>query len=128
MAASSGASPSRPALSSCASSASRTAAWWSACAGSREENKMSLEMEKNQNPSEPGPGVAASSTGQGGTPVLVIPEDALVIVLLLQKDSTNDNPGPEDVYRVGTVAQVLRYVTTPDGGHHLICQGQERFV
>jgi ATP-dependent Lon protease len=126
---------------------------------------MSLEMEKNQNPAEHGPGAAASSTGQGSTPVLAIPEDALVIVpvrnmllfpgmilplnigressiaaaqqavrserpigLLLQKDPANDNPGPDDVHRVGTVAQVLRYVTTPDGGHHLISQGQERFV
>jgi len=48
--------------------------------------------------------------------------------LLLQKDPTNENPGPDDLHRAGTVAQILRYVTTPDGGHHLICQGQERFV
>jgi ATP-dependent Lon protease len=47
--------------------------------------------------------------------------------LLLQKDSANENPGPEDLYEVGTVAQVLRYITTQDGGHHLITQGQERF-
>jgi ATP-dependent Lon protease len=47
--------------------------------------------------------------------------------LLLQKDSGKDNPGPEDLHQVGTVAQVLRYVTTQDGGHHLIAQGQERF-
>jgi ATP-dependent Lon protease len=48
--------------------------------------------------------------------------------LLLQRDPANDNPGPDDVHRAGTVAQILRYVTTQDGGHHLICQGQERFV
>ena len=48
--------------------------------------------------------------------------------LLLQRDPANDNPGTEDVHRAGTVAQILRYVTTPDGGHHLICQGQGRFV
>jgi ATP-dependent Lon protease len=50
------------------------------------------------------------------------------IGLLLQRDPSNDNPGPDDVHRAGTVAQILRYVTTPDGGHHLICQGQGRFV
>ncbi|HTO45160.1 MAG TPA: endopeptidase La [Burkholderiales bacterium] len=50
------------------------------------------------------------------------------IGLLLQRDRSHENPGPDDVHRAGTVAQVLRYVTTPDGGHHLICQGQERFV
>ena len=47
--------------------------------------------------------------------------------LLLQKDPAQDNPAPEDLYSVGTVAQVLRYVTTQDGWHHMICQGQERF-
>ena len=125
---------------------------------------MSLELDKNQNPSETGLNAAASSAGQGSGSVLAIPEDALVIIpvrnmilfpgmilplnigressvgaaqqavrsekpigLLLQKDPTTDEPGPDDVYRIGTVAQVLRYVTTPDGGHHLICQGQERF-
>ena len=50
------------------------------------------------------------------------------IGLLLQKDPTVDNPSPDDMHRAGTLAQVLRYVTTPDGGHHLICQGQDRIV
>ena len=49
------------------------------------------------------------------------------IGLLLQKDPSVDNPGADDLYRVGTVAQILRYVTSQDGGHHLIAQGQERF-
>ncbi|MEO8631498.1 MAG: endopeptidase La, partial [Betaproteobacteria bacterium] len=49
------------------------------------------------------------------------------IGLLLQKDPSQDNPGPEDMHRVGTVAQVLRYITAQDGGHHLIAQGQQRF-
>ncbi len=47
--------------------------------------------------------------------------------LILQKDAATDNPGPDELYQVGTVAQVLRYITTQDGGHHLIAQGQERF-
>ncbi len=47
--------------------------------------------------------------------------------LILQKDAATDNPGPDELYQVGTVAQVLRYITTQDGGHHLIVQGQERF-
>jgi ATP-dependent Lon protease len=49
------------------------------------------------------------------------------IGLLLQKDASLDNPGPDDLYRVGTVAQILRYVTAQDGGHHLIAQGEQRF-
>ena len=49
------------------------------------------------------------------------------IAVLLQKDPDNSAPGPEDLYPVGTVASVLRYVTTGDGGHHLIAQGEGRF-
>jgi ATP-dependent Lon protease len=47
--------------------------------------------------------------------------------LLLQRDPSVDSPKPDEVYSVGTVANVMRYVTTPDGGHHLVCQGEERF-
>jgi len=47
--------------------------------------------------------------------------------LLLQRDPTVDAPGPEDLFPVGTVAQVLRYVTTPDGTHHIVCQGEARY-
>ena len=36
--------------------------------------------------------------------------------LLLQKAASTDNPGPDDLYAMGTVAQILRYVTTQDGG------------
>ncbi len=49
------------------------------------------------------------------------------IAVLLQKDPGNDAPGPDDLYPVGTVASILRYVTTGDGGHHLIAQGEGRF-
>jgi ATP-dependent Lon protease len=47
--------------------------------------------------------------------------------ILQQRDSAIDTPGDADLNRVGTVAAILRYVTAPDGGHHVICQGQERF-
>ena len=49
------------------------------------------------------------------------------IGLLLQKDPAIDNPSSADLHTVGTVAQVLRYVTSQDGGHHLIAQGEQRF-
>ncbi|HUX18724.1 MAG TPA: LON peptidase substrate-binding domain-containing protein, partial [Acidithiobacillus sp.] len=49
------------------------------------------------------------------------------VAVLLQKDPGNDAPGPGDLYPVGTVASILRYVTTGDGGHHLIAQGEGRF-
>ncbi len=47
--------------------------------------------------------------------------------LLLQKDPEVGDPGPTDLHRVGTMANVLRYVTGEDGDHHLVCHGQERF-
>ena len=47
--------------------------------------------------------------------------------LVLQRDSSVDEPGPDDLYQVGTVVSVVRYITAPNGMHHLICQGEERF-
>src|SRR5262245_26586511 len=35
--------------------------------------------------------------------------------VLLQTDSSIDTPAPEQLHRVGTVAEILRYVTAPDG-------------
>ncbi|MGH8631609.1 MAG: LON peptidase substrate-binding domain-containing protein, partial [Burkholderiales bacterium] len=49
------------------------------------------------------------------------------IGLLLQRDPSADNPGPDDLHWVGTAANVLRYLTTPDGVHHVVSQGQGRF-
>jgi ATP-dependent Lon protease len=49
------------------------------------------------------------------------------IVIVLQRDAEKDDPGPDDLYPVGTVANIVRYVTSPEGGHHLICQGVQRF-
>ena len=46
---------------------------------------------------------------------------------LLQRDSDQDAPTPADLYTVGTVASVLRYVTAADGAHHLVVQGEQRF-
>ena len=49
------------------------------------------------------------------------------IGLILQRDPDKDEPGAADVYRVGTIANVLRFVTAEDQQHHLICQGEARF-
>ncbi|TMJ43090.1 MAG: AAA family ATPase, partial [Alphaproteobacteria bacterium] len=47
--------------------------------------------------------------------------------LLLQRDPATDDPIPVDLHRMGTEATLLRYVTSPDGTHHAICQGEGRF-
>jgi ATP-dependent Lon protease len=47
--------------------------------------------------------------------------------VVLQADPAIDDPKPAQIHQVGTSAQVLRYVTAPDGTHHVICQGLTRF-
>ena len=49
------------------------------------------------------------------------------ILIVLQRDPEMNDPTPDDLYRTGTVANIVRYVTSPEGGHHLICQGVQRF-
>jgi ATP-dependent Lon protease len=46
---------------------------------------------------------------------------------ILQRNAETEDPGPADLYEIGTSAGVLRYLTAPDGAHHLVCQGQHRF-
>src|SRR5262249_28177849 len=48
------------------------------------------------------------------------------IGVLMQRDPAVEDPSPIDMHRMGTVANVVRYMTAPDGGHHLICQGEQR--
>jgi len=59
----------------------------------------------------------AQAAAQGDKPVGV----------LLQTDPAIDEPGPDHLHRVGTVAEILRYVTAPDGNHHVIARGVRRF-
>jgi ATP-dependent Lon protease len=47
--------------------------------------------------------------------------------LLLQKDPSQDHPTVEQLHRIGTCASIVRFVTAPDGTHHMICQGEQRF-
>jgi ATP-dependent Lon protease len=46
--------------------------------------------------------------------------------LLLQDDANIEQPGPEHLRRVGTIAEILRYVTSEDT-HYVICRGLRRF-
>jgi ATP-dependent Lon protease len=49
------------------------------------------------------------------------------IALLAQRDPATEKPAAADLYDVGVVATVIRYVTMPEGAHQLICQGEYRF-
>jgi ATP-dependent Lon protease len=48
------------------------------------------------------------------------------IGILLQRDAELNEPGPDDLHRVGTVANIIRYLTGPDDSHHVVCQGIQR--
>jgi ATP-dependent Lon protease len=48
------------------------------------------------------------------------------IGILLQRDAELNEPGPDDLHRVGTVANIVRYLTGPDDSHHIVCQGIQR--
>ncbi|MBV9724275.1 MAG: endopeptidase La [Gammaproteobacteria bacterium] len=49
------------------------------------------------------------------------------IALLAQRDASIEKPAAADLYELGVLATVIRYVTTPEGAHHLVCQGESRF-
>jgi ATP-dependent Lon protease len=48
------------------------------------------------------------------------------IGILMQRDAQVEQPGPADLHRIGTAANIIRYVTAPDGTHHVVCQGVQR--
>jgi ATP-dependent Lon protease len=53
--------------------------------------------------------------------------------LLLQTESAADarddaGTDPATLHRIGTAASIVRFITAPDGTHHLIAQGEERFT
>src|SRR3954447_19623134 len=48
------------------------------------------------------------------------------IGIVMQRNSEIADPGPDDLYRVGTIANIVRYMTAPDGSHHIVCQGVQR--
>ncbi len=49
------------------------------------------------------------------------------IVVVLQRDPDLADPAAADLYEIGVVANILRYITGANGEHHLVCQGVQRF-
>lgn len=50
-----------------------------------------------------------------------------LIGVVSQTDAENEDPGIEDVYKVGTVARIIRMFKMPDGNTTVIIQGKKRF-
>jgi ATP-dependent Lon protease len=53
--------------------------------------------------------------------------DQRQVGILLQRAAEVEDPTAIDMHRMGTLANIVRYITTPDGAHHLVCQGEQRF-
>ena len=49
------------------------------------------------------------------------------IGIVMQRNPAAEDPLPIDLHGMGTVANIVRYITAPDGTNHLICQGEQRF-
>lgn len=50
-----------------------------------------------------------------------------IIGVVTQSSSTTDEPGTEDIYKVGTVAKIIKMLTLPDGNTTIIIQGSKKF-
>jgi ATP-dependent Lon protease len=50
-----------------------------------------------------------------------------LVGVLAQKDPAVEDPGMEDLVRIGTVAKVIKLIKMPDGGTTVIIQGRKRF-
>ncbi len=46
------------------------------------------------------------------------------ILIVAQRDQEREEPGPEDIYQVGTVAVIMRQLKMPDGRLKILVQGQ----
>jgi len=49
------------------------------------------------------------------------------IGVIAQKDSNNEDPMPEDVYQVGTLAKLVKQIKMPDGNITIFIMGRMRF-
>jgi len=50
-----------------------------------------------------------------------------IIGVVSQKNVKVEDPGMEDIYKIGTVARILKLIVLPDGNTTIIIQGKQRF-
>ena len=49
------------------------------------------------------------------------------IGVVAQKNEATENPGIDDIYKIGTVARILKILKMPDGNTMVVLQGKKRF-
>jgi ATP-dependent Lon protease len=47
--------------------------------------------------------------------------------IVMQRNPGLDQPTLADLHGIGSVATVMRYISGPEGAHHIVCQGEQRF-
>jgi ATP-dependent Lon protease len=50
-----------------------------------------------------------------------------IIGVVAQQDGTVDDPSPDDLYQIGTIARILKVIDLPDGSKSAFIQGINRF-
>ena len=50
-----------------------------------------------------------------------------IIGVIAQKNQKAEDPGKDDIYRLGTVAKIIKMLVLPDGNTTIIIQGKQRF-
>ena len=50
-----------------------------------------------------------------------------LIGVVAQKDANIEEPGADDLCKIGTVAKIVKLIKMPDGGTTIIIQGKKRF-
>src|SRR4029079_18660699 len=53
-------------------------------------------------------------------------ESGKSIVLVAQKSAAKDDPGPDDLYRIGSIANILQMLKLPDGTGKVRVEGSQR--
>jgi len=48
------------------------------------------------------------------------------VLLVAQKDAAQDDPGPDDMYEIGTISSILQLLKLPDGTVKVLVEGGER--
>ena len=51
-----------------------------------------------------------------------------IIGVVAQKKNTSEEPSSEEVYKVGTIAKIIKMLVLPDGNTTIIIQGKKRFA
>ncbi|MCD8185361.1 MAG: LON peptidase substrate-binding domain-containing protein, partial [Rikenellaceae bacterium] len=54
-------------------------------------------------------------------------EEGGILGAVLQRDVEAENPGPDDLYRIGTAARILKILEMPNGNLTVILHGLEKF-